>query len=533
VTKKPPFYCLLLFVACLTPCVYLPTLATRFDFADDGVIVYPGPARSLGQRLKRIWHHTLSDFRNTGPFRPMTWAHWEAGASFFGPHDFSRRVARLLWSFLAAGMLVWFLSELRLQPTAILLTTALAMWNPYRGEIWLGLGLTEAFAMPYALLGLVCAIRASRGCRPLPWDIVGSLCLLTALGVKNTFVALVPVQVFLRLSAGGLLVHESWRRHGYSCCWYLAALVLPITHFVLLKLNPRPTHYVTGFSWPQVLRMLKAIAGAISWDVMAPGLALAGLALWLNRALRDKETRRQGDKETRTRDVSSLSPCLLVSLSPPLSHPPQESGPRYRLAIQAGLLLLFCGIGIYLPINGVAGRYTIPAVWGADLWLAVLFSALAGLPKLFWRRLAFGVVGCGLLAVLITNVGRQEKVAARNAMLWQALEYLEEEAPRSVTVAWLGTPEVGVSTPELPFAEAVHFQAHLQARGRSDLNVQTVCRVGAPTCVSSRVELAALALSGTPDSPEGSAYRLVKEFRIRYWAGRKSFQCYLWERTKG
>jgi len=63
--------------------------------------------------------------------------------------------------------------------------------------------------------------------------------------------------------------------------------------------------------------------------------------------------------------------------------------------------------------------------------------------------------------------------------------------------------------------------------------VQTVCRVGEPSCVSSRVELPLLALSGTPDSPEGSAYRLVKEFRIRYWAGRKSFQCYLWERTKG
>jgi hypothetical protein len=492
----------LLLAAVLIPCVYLPTLATRFDFADDGVIVYPGPSMSLGQRLRHVWDLTIADFHNTGPFRPLTWAHWEAGASLLGPHDFARRAARLLWSILAAGALLCLLSELRLHPIASVLTTALAMWNPYRGEIWLGLGLTEAFAYPYALLGMICAIRAARASRPLPWDVAGALCLLASLGVKNTFVAIIPVQVFLRLTAGGLSLGEGWRRQGRHCFWYLAAMVLPITHFVLLKLDPRPNHYGTGLTWVQLGRMLKAVAGAMSWDLLAPGLALAALAVWLGRAR------------------NTAQPASFAAM-------PQSALPewvRYRLAIQTGLALLVCGIGVYVPINGVAGRYTIPAVWGADLWLGVLLSALVSVPLLFWRRLAFGVLALGMLAVVVTNVGRQEKVAARNALLWQALEYLEQMARKETTVAWVGTAEVGVATPELPFSEGAHFQAHLLARGRSDMNVQPVAR---------QVEkvLPDLALSGTSVPPGEGDFRLVHKFHTHYWAGRKSFHCYLWQRA--
>ena len=59
--------------------------------------------------------------------------------------------------------------------------------------------------------------------------------------------------------------------------------ILPITHFVLLKLNPSPTHYTTGFQWGQFPAMVKAVASAVSYDLMAPGLALTVLALWKSK----------------------------------------------------------------------------------------------------------------------------------------------------------------------------------------------------------------------------------------------------------
>jgi hypothetical protein len=143
-------------------------------------------------------------------------------------------------------------------------------------------------------------------------------------------------------------------------------------------------------------------------------------------------------------------------------------------------------------------------------------------PARFWKGLAFAALGCGLVGVAIANVGRQEKVAARNALLWQALEYLERRAPRGSTVAWVATPEVGVATPELAMSEGYHFRAHLKSRGHGDIEVSLRDR-------RDGVELPALVLSGTPIDPAGG-YRLAHEFRIDYWAGRKCFRCFLYER---
>jgi hypothetical protein len=491
----PPFRWWLPLLAVLIPCLYLPTLATRFDFADDGVLVYSGPPRPLVDHLRRTWDLTLGDFQSAGPFRPLSWAHWQTAAALLGPHDFAHRLARLVGAILACAALIWLLVELRLHPIGIVLVTTLAMWNPYRNEIWMGLGLTEAFAMPYALAGLACAIRAARSLRPLPWDLGGVLCLLAVLCIKNTFAALVPALVYLRLTADGSSVAEGWRRHRWRSCWYLAMLLLPIGHFVVLKLYPRPTHHATSFTWDQFVSLIKAVGGAISWDLLAPGVLLAILAIWMGR------TRGRAPNTTGT----------------------VEARPSRALAIRAGLLLLICGTAIYLPIHGVSGRYTMPAVWGMDLLLAVLFSALAVVPSRLWRRLALGSLACALLAMAVSNVGRQEKLMARNALLWQALEHLEREIPRGATVAWLGMPDVAGDVRELPFSEQVHFQAHLAARGRSDIDVKPICR---HECH----ELPALVLSGTPLDAAAGDYRLVREFRTHFWAGHKSFQCYLWER---
>src|SRR5262249_12054111 len=149
----------------------------------------------------QVWDKTTAEFHARGPFRPLTWAHWEAAANLLEATPLYHRLVRLAWAVLSASLFLWLLAELRIPFAAAVLTTAVAMWNPYRNEIWLGLGLTEAFAMPYAIFSLICAVRAARSLRPWPWDMLGLLMALAALACKNTFVAVVPVQMFLRVAA--------------------------------------------------------------------------------------------------------------------------------------------------------------------------------------------------------------------------------------------------------------------------------------------------------------------------------------------
>ena len=86
---------------------------------------------------------------------------------------------------------------------AALATAALALWNPCRAEIWMSLTLSEGVALPYALLALVCALCAARSPRSWLWDILGAACVLAAVGCKITFLALVPVQMLLRIAPEG------------------------------------------------------------------------------------------------------------------------------------------------------------------------------------------------------------------------------------------------------------------------------------------------------------------------------------------
>ena len=233
--------------------------------------------------------------------------------------------------------------------------------------------------------------------------------------------------------------------------------------------------------------------------MMAPGLVVAGLAIWLAYRGRGQGLPNLGD------------------------------GAAYRLPLLTGLTLLVCGTAIYLPMNALAGSYKMPAIWGADILLAVLLTALLSVPLLFWRRLALGLVLTSLAAVAVTNLGRQEKMAARNALLWQALEVVEQEAPPHTHLLWVGTPE-GASTPaELLISEAFHFHAHLQGRGRPDIDIRTISRQEEKSVTDGPL----LLLSATPDKTAADDCRLVHEFQTRYWAGHRSFKCYLLRQDAG
>src|SRR5262249_18018083 len=163
-------------------------------FIDDGNLVYASGPMPLGQRLEVVWRKIVANYEDLGPFRPVLWLHWETEAELFGADAFHWRLGRLAWMVLAAGVLLWLLRARGIRGGAAVFTAAVAMWNPYRNEIWTSLTLSEGVAMPYALLGLVCAVRAARSPRPWKWDIAGAICVLAALGCKNTFAALVPAQ---------------------------------------------------------------------------------------------------------------------------------------------------------------------------------------------------------------------------------------------------------------------------------------------------------------------------------------------------
>src|SRR5262249_37919453 len=161
-------------------------------------LVHPLPQLSAAQQWGTLWAKIIGNSKHLGPFRPVLWAHWVAEAELFAGDAFLWRCARLLWSMLAAGMLLWLLRELGIRAVSAMLATALAFWNPYRSEIWTSVTLSEGVGMPYALLALVCAIRATRSSRPWVWDAIGVLAVLAALGCKVTFAAVVPAQVLLR-----------------------------------------------------------------------------------------------------------------------------------------------------------------------------------------------------------------------------------------------------------------------------------------------------------------------------------------------
>src|SRR5262249_28127540 len=125
------------------------------------------------------------------------------------------------------------------------------------------------------------------------------------------------------------------------------------------------------------------------------------------------------------------------------------------------------GLVVNLPINGAAGRHTIPAAWGPDLWIAAVLSALLSLPRTAWVCVAGGAFAVGLAAVAVANVGKQQRCATRAEMLWGVVEYLESHAEPGEHVAW-------VADDSLSRYEGVQLMWHLRNRGRSDCQVTLV-----------------------------------------------------------
>ncbi|MCS6850285.1 MAG: hypothetical protein NZ700_03830, partial [Gemmataceae bacterium] len=329
----------------------------------------------------------------------------------------------------------------------------------------------------------------ARSDRPWVWDVVGALAVLAALGCKNTFAVLVPAQMLLRIAPEGHGWAAGLRRHGRRAVLLALTLLLPIVHYVCFRLNWHPGQYPpTGPSLGQLVDMLRTIKGALSLEWLAAGWLMAAMAVtvagrWVN-VWQD-----------------------------------------YRPAWLAGGVLALLGLAVYLPVRGAAGRYAMPAVWGVDLMVATLLSAAEEVPSIWWRRAGWGAVAAGLVVVAITNLARQEKFAARAALLWQIVETLEQQAPPGSRIDWMAGPDLNAE-------EGVHVAWHLEGRGRVDLRLRVVSAEGAPL---GRVELPAAAteadflVSVAPPS-EADGWRLAREFTVPYWWGRRVFRCSLWER---
>ena len=469
---------------------YLPTLATPFDFIDDGNLVYPSPAGlSAGGHVALWWEKVAANYDHLGPFRPTLWVHWQVFANAFAGDPLAWRVHRFVWCALAVGMLLWLFRELKVHPTAALFAGALAMWNPYRNEIWTSLTLAEGVAMPYALFALVAARKAATSPRPLGWELASVFAVLVTLGCKNTFAALVPAQIVLRMWPDGLSLREAWKQNGWRALALGVTLLLPAAHFVYFKAHWHPGQYEThGPSLAQLGRMLGALKGAMSFDFLALGVVLAGAVVWAKR---------------------NQSPGTAVP------------------GLYCAVLLLLGGIVMYLPMSMMSGRYAMPAVWGLDILFALLLTALVRVPESFATKAAWVGVAAGLAVVLVANVGRQEKFAARAKLLWEAVHHVEQTAPPNAKVAWVSGDSLKGG---LNIEEGIHFQWHLFHRGRGDITIGLFDESDRPL---ERTELQPLA--GVPDYrlfgvvaevPAGR-WEPERSFAAAFWFGRKRYDCHL------
>lgn len=475
---------------------YLPMLSAPFDFTDDGNLVYPAPAgTTFSGHVQLWWDKVASNVEHLGPFRPTLWIHWEVMANTLGGDPVAWRGVRLVWCGFAAAMLLWLLRVLNLTPTAALLAAAAAMWNPYRNEIWTSLTLSEGVAMPYAMLALVAARMAVTAQKPWKWDLLSILCLLICLGCKNTFVAVVPAQLALRLFPDGMSLLEGWRANRWRAATYLLPLAMPAAHFVYFKLHWHPGQYQTpGPSVEQLARFASWMKGAAGLDFLGVGIVLVVVALLRNR------------------------PDFRGFLS------------THRAAVLCGTLLLAAGTAVYLPLPMVAARYTMPAIWGFDILLGLTLTAFLALPLAWPKRIAYAGVVAGLAVMTVANIGRQEKVAARSRMLWETVFEVERSAPTGAGVEWV-SGETGAGS--LNVEEGIHFRWHLLNRGRPDVAVLLVDGEGTPI---PRVELPQF--EGAPEFRITGAsvaasdrWETLEIKEATYWLGRKRYACRI-ERAK-
>jgi hypothetical protein len=462
---------------------YLPMISAPFDFMDDGNLVYPTKGLTLPQHAELWWQKVAANVEHLGPFRPAVWLHWQMAANLFGSDPVAWRTGRLVWCAFAAIMLLWFFHTLKIPPVAALLAGAAAMWNPYRNEIWTSLTLAEGVAMPYALLALVASRRAVASPRPMLWEWLAMLNLLMCLGCKNTFVALLPVMIYLRVAndtGGGLWA--GLKTNWWRVLVYTTPLAMPVIHFIYFKTHWKPGYYETpGPSFTQAGHFLNWLKGASGLDFLAPGAIAAVTLVWWKR--------------------KSLSGSI-------------------RVQLVAGVGLLLCGFAVYLPMNIMSGRYTMPAVWGVDLLFALLLAGFVKLESTRLTQLTWAMLGIGLVALMVAGVNRQEKIVARNTMLWAMLNRVEKQLPTGAVLEWCSGP---TESGELNIEEGIHFYWHLLHRGRGDVRILLTDLEGNPI---PRVELAPVL--GEPayrlsahGSDENLAWKLVANEQRPYRYGAK------------
>ena len=108
-------------------------------------------------------------------------------------------------------------------------------------------------------------------------------------------------------------------------------------------------------------------------------------------------------------------------------------------------------------------------------------------------------------------------------MLWEALEYVERQAPQGARVAWM-------SGDGLNAEEGIHFQWHLNSRGRGDIHLGLYDELGRPL---RRVEMPpldgepVLAVSAGPGANGGGDWQVRQRFADGYWGGLRRCECYL------
>lgn len=469
---------------------YLPTLAMPFDFLDDGNLVYPTRGLSFAGHVALWWEKVVANVNHLGPWRPALWAHWEVLSNLCDENALAWRLERLLWCGLSAGLFLALLRDLKIPPVAALAAVAIGMWNPYRNEVWLSLTLAEGVAMPYALLALIAARRASQSPRPWMWEAASVLSVLMALGCKNTFAALVPAQILLRMWPDGLSLCQAWKQNGPRSLLLAVTLIVPVAHFVYFVLNWHEGQYrTTGLTAGQTVRLTMALKGAIGLDYLAVGFTITILAILAKR--------RPNSPSATTTPMADL-----------------------RVAVLTGGLLLGCGLAVYLPLDIISGRYTMPAVWGLDILVAVMLTRLLLATPNILTRLAWLAVGIGIIGLLIALLGKQEKSIARANVLWDAVNYVEQTAPHGSRMAWIGGDRLAG---DLDIEEGIHFRWHLMHRGRMDVTVGLFDTDGQRV---ERVEIKPL--DGKPDfritaRPGPSGWAHEQTFRRDYRQGRKSY----------
>lgn len=478
-------------VALLIASIYLPTIGTNFDFQDDGATAHPQGVATVGEFNALVWKTTAAEFRDKGPYRPVAWYFWIGQEELFAGHPLSWRLFRFAWTALATLALLAFLQELGFSAIIATATALAAMWNGYRAEVWLSPTFCEGIAMPFALAGLFCAYRAPRSQRAWLWDLGAIAGAAAAVGCKNVFAAVIFAQMFLRVSHPDLTLRQGVTKFGSRAALLGVTIVLPVAHFICYRLTMNATRYDMAWDIHQPGRLLNGFLGAIGKDFLGPALLSAlVLSAWAS-------LRRMGPEPT------------------------AQDRFRARTTLGAGGILFLFGFAVYAPMAGVAGRYTLPGVWGLDLICAVLWARVAMLPGIARKLIAAALV-IGLAISAVSLIGKQEKNTARIATLWDALYAVEASAPPGARIGWVAVPD-RVRTEELELCEGIHFLWHLHGRGRRDLYWQNLAP-HEPLDAGLPCDL--LLTSST--TPPSASWQLLQECRHSYWFGRKEVICCVW-----